>query len=84
MLLHWDTVPSFPMAAGVEVTYKSGQFTPIATGYVNKRVAIVLDNAVISAPVINQGITGDQVRISGSFGQSEAQNLALSRTLSAQ
>jgi preprotein translocase subunit SecD len=56
-------------AWGVDVTYKSGQFAPIATGKVNKRVAIVLDNAVISAPVINQGITGDQVRISGSFGQ---------------
>ena len=65
-------------AWGVDVTYKSGQFAPIATGYVNKRVAIVLDNAVISAPVINAGINGDQVRISGSFGQSEAQNLALS------
>ena len=63
---------------GVDVEYKSGQFQPIATGYVDKRVAIVLDNAVISAPVINQGITGDQVRISGSFTQSEAENLALS------
>ncbi len=63
---------------GVDVTYKAGQFQPIATGYVNKRVAIVLDNAVISAPVINQGITGDQVRISGDFKQSEAENLALS------
>ncbi len=62
---------------GVDVTYKSGQFAPIATGKVGKQVAIVLDNLVVSAPTINAGITGDNVRISGSFSQGEAQNLAL-------
>lgn len=62
---------------GVDVTYKPGKFQPIATGKIGKSVAIVLDNAVISAPVINEGITGDDVRISGSFSQSEANNLEL-------
>ena len=43
----------------------------------NKQVAIVLDNAVISDPVINSGITGSDVRISGNFSQGEAHSLAL-------
>jgi preprotein translocase subunit SecD len=63
---------------GVNVTYKGNQFVDkIAGPYVNKQVAIVLDNAVISDPVINPGITGSDVRISGNFGQSEAHSLAL-------
>ncbi|HEY1739805.1 MAG TPA: protein translocase subunit SecD [Acidimicrobiia bacterium] len=63
---------------GVNVTYKGNQFVEkIAQPYVNKQVAIVLDNAVISDPMINPGITGSDVRISGNFGQSEAHSLAL-------
>ncbi len=62
---------------GVDVTYKSGAFTNIATNYVGKQVAITLDNAVLSAPVINKGITSDNVRISGSFSEAEAKRLAL-------
>ncbi|MBS2965209.1 protein translocase subunit SecD [Actinocrinis puniceicyclus] len=39
--------------------------------------AIVLDGVVESAPVVNQGaITGGQAQITGSFSQSEADNLA--------
>ncbi len=63
---------------GVDVTYRGSQFVDkVATPYVNKQVAIVLDNAVISAPNINPGITGSRVRISGKFSQGEAKNLAL-------
>jgi preprotein translocase subunit SecD len=63
---------------GVDVTYKGNQFVDkIATPYVGKQVAIVLDNAVISDPVIEQGITGSNVRISGKFGEGEAKSLAL-------
>ncbi|MDQ1520888.1 MAG: preprotein translocase subunit SecD [Actinomycetota bacterium] len=63
---------------GVDVTFKGDDFvTKIATPYVDKVVAIELDGVVQSAPKINPGITGRTVRISGSFTQGEAKNLAL-------
>ncbi len=64
----------------VEVQFTSdggGQFVQeIATPYVNKQVAIVLDGIVQSAPTINPGITGDNVVITGDFSESEASDLA--------
>ena len=43
-----------------------------------RRVAIVLDNKVVSAPTIQQGsFERDQIQISGSFSESEAKDLAL-------
>ncbi len=63
---------------GVDVTYRGNEFVQkVAVPYVNKQVAIVLDNAVISDPVINPGITGSKVRISGHFSQGSARSLAL-------
>ena len=44
---------------------------------VGKRFAIVLDNAVISAPVIREAILGGQGIISGSFTSDSANELAL-------
>src|SRR5579859_576628 len=44
---------------------------------VHKRFAIVLDNKVISAPVINEPITGGSGIISGSFTVQSANDLAL-------
>ena len=44
---------------------------------VGKRFAIVLDNQYISAPVINEPITGGSGQISGSFTVSSANDLAL-------
>lgn len=38
--------------------------------------AIVLDGLVVSAPAVNEAITGGQAEISGSFTQSDAQDLA--------
>lgn len=63
---------------GVDVTYRGDSFvTAVAQPYVNKQVAIVLDNIVLSAPTINPGITGSDVRISGSFTEKAARDLAL-------
>ena len=45
--------------------------------YVGKRMAVVLDNKVYSAPVINERIGGGRVQISGSFKLSEAHDLAI-------
>ncbi len=44
---------------------------------VNKRLAIVLDNKVYSAPVIQDKISGGQARITGSFTTEEARDLAI-------
>jgi preprotein translocase subunit SecD len=63
---------------GVDVTFRGNDFVEkIATPYVGQYVAIELDGVVQSAPVINQGITGRTVRISGNFSQGEAKDLAL-------
>jgi preprotein translocase subunit SecD len=62
----------------VNVHFKNDDFvTKVATPYVGKQVAIELDGIVQSAPTINQGITGQDVTISGSFSSKEAHNLAL-------
>jgi preprotein translocase subunit SecD len=62
----------------VNVSYRGQSFvTAVATPYVNKQVAIVLDNIVLSAPTINPGITGSDVQITGSFTDKEAHDLAL-------
>ncbi len=73
---------------GVDVTYKGNSFgQAIGTNpnYIHQQIAIVLDNAVLSAPAICgpasqpscTTLPGPQVRISGNFGQSEAKSLAL-------
>ena len=62
----------------VDVKFKGDDFvTAIAQPYLKKQVAIALDGVVQSAPVINEGITGTNVQISGTFTQGEAKDLAL-------
>ncbi|MQA24593.1 MAG: protein translocase subunit SecD [Micromonosporaceae bacterium] len=55
----------------------SGQdkWTQLTADTVQKRVAVVLDNEVVSAPTIQQRITGD-AEITGDFSRSEAETLA--------
>ncbi|MEA3433317.1 MAG: protein translocase subunit SecD [Campylobacterota bacterium] len=45
--------------------------------YVGKRMAVVLDSRVYSAPNINERIGGGRVQISGNFTFAEAQDLAI-------
>ena len=52
-------------------------FARITEANVKKRLAIVLDNKVYSAPVIQEKITGGQARITGSFTTDEAHDLAI-------
>ncbi len=62
----------------VNVHFKTDDFVKkVAEPYVGKQVAIVLDQDVISAPTIQQGITGRDVQITGAFTEGEANNLAL-------
>lgn len=52
-------------------------FEAITSAYVGKRLAIVLDDVVRSAPVIREKIAGGEAQITGSFTMEEAQDLAL-------
>jgi len=53
------------------------RFGDVTRANVNHRFAIVLDNKVISAPVIREPITGGRGQISGSFTASSANDLAV-------
>ncbi len=54
----------------------ASKWAEITTRNVGKQFAIVLDDEVISAPNINEPITGGRSRISGGFTVQEAQDLA--------
>jgi preprotein translocase subunit SecD len=53
------------------------KFAEATTANVGKRFAIVLDNEIISAPVIQTPITGGSGRITGEFTPERAQDLSL-------
>ena len=52
-------------------------FDQITAENVKKRLAIVLDNNVYSAPVIQERISGGKAQITGSFTPEEASDLAI-------
>jgi len=52
-------------------------FERITEENVKKRLAIVLDNKVYSAPVIQEKISGGSARITGNFSPEEAHDLAI-------
>ena len=53
------------------------RFDQVTAASVGKRMAIVLDNTVYSAPVIRERISGGSAQISGSFTEQEATDLAI-------
>ncbi len=53
------------------------RFDQITAANVGKRMAIVLDDTVYSAPVIRERISGGSAQISGSFNEQEATDLAI-------
>ncbi len=53
------------------------RFDQITAANVGKRMAIVLDDTVYSAPVIRERISGGSAQISGSFSSQEATDLAI-------
>ncbi len=53
------------------------KFGEVTSNHVNERLAIVLDNEVISAPTINGPITGGSGIITGNFTTKTANDLAL-------
>jgi preprotein translocase subunit SecD len=52
-------------------------FEKVTEENVRKRLAIVLDDRVYSAPVIQEKISGGQARITGNFSTEEANDLAI-------
>jgi preprotein translocase subunit SecD len=52
-------------------------FERVTGDNVNKRLAIVLDNKIYSAPNINERISGGDAQITGSFTTDEARDLAI-------
>jgi len=69
-----SSIPGVSQVFSVEGTKKFAQFTTQHTGELN---GIVLDDAVISAPVINEPILNGEAVISGGFANlAEAQSLA--------
>lgn len=64
----------------VSVTFDSKgarEFERITAENVKKRMAIVLDNTIYSAPVIQERIGGGRAQITGSFTTQEANDLAI-------
>ena len=53
------------------------EFERITAENVKKRMAIVLDNTVYSAPVIQERISGGRAQITGAFTMEEANDLAI-------
>lgn len=53
------------------------QFADLTTKHVGKRMAIVLDGVVMSAPVLREPILGGTASITGHFTPKEAQDLAM-------
>lgn len=53
------------------------RFEKLTSENVNRRLAIVLDNKIQSAPVIQQKIGGGRAQITGSFNVDEAKDLAI-------
>lgn len=51
-------------------------FADVTTANVNRRLAIVVDQVVVSAPTIQAPITEGEVQVSGAFSQTDATTLA--------
>jgi preprotein translocase subunit SecD len=75
-------VTSNPMTEEPEVQVTFGEtaaneFALLTEENVGRQLAIVMDDELVTAPIINEPIRGGQVQISGNFTQEEAQKLAI-------
>lgn len=85
-LMTGDTISEANVRSGgaegpyVSITFNSRgarQFGDITSANVKKRLAILLDGKVHSAPVIQGAITGGEAMITGNFSPEEARDLAV-------
>jgi preprotein translocase subunit SecD len=73
----FDTQNGKP-AISIQFTKEGGdKFAAITERNVGKEVPIVLDDQIVSAPVVQEKITGGDAQISGSFTVEEAKQLAI-------
>ena len=73
----FDNINQEPIVAFTLNRLGSQRFGQATSQNIGKRIAIILDNEAISAPVIRDSITGGQGTISGNFTFQAATDLAL-------
>ena len=73
--LKFDSEGSDLFASATTTAYQGG-VTSVIDGVNNSAIMIILDGQIISAPVVNEPITGGECEITGGFTQEEATNLA--------
>ena len=73
----YDNINNQPIVTFTLDRLGSKRFGQATTKNIGKKIAIILDNEAISAPVIQDSITGGSGVISGSFTFQEATDLAL-------
>ncbi len=72
-----NTSPTGELEVSMEMTAKAGtQWAQVTGRNIGKYIAVVLDDRVYSAPVVNQKISGGNSQISGNFDIREANDLA--------
>lgn len=62
----------------------SKKFAALTTSLIGKRLAILADDKVLTAPTIRSSITGGTAEISGAFSEQELKDLAAAITLGIQ
>jgi len=75
--VRYDTEYNEPYVAITFNSMGAMAFAQLTSDNVGKRLAIVLDDRVYSAPVIREKITGGRAQVSGSFTSNEAKNLTI-------
>jgi len=72
-----NTSPTGELEVSMEMTAKAGtQWAQVTGRNIGKYIAVVLDERVYSAPVVNQKISGGNSQITGNFDIREANDLA--------
>jgi len=74
----WPSIRNFMNLMSLwSLTILGPAFEQITGANVKKRLAIILDNHVYSAPVIQERIAGGRAQITGRFDTKEASDLAI-------
>lgn len=73
--LQFDSEGADAFAEATTIAYQGG-VTSAIEGVSNDAIMIILDDQIISAPSVNEPISGGQCEISGNFTSDEAKNLA--------
>lgn len=73
----YDSVSALPAVSITFTTVGAEKFAALTERNVGKAVPIVLDDQVLSAPIVQEKIIGGSAQISGDFTIEEAQNLSI-------